>query len=104
MATSNLSVARLQPKSCSSADPATLPQGPRVVVASRACADVADVLGVLSLYNFVEVPPAVLQMVQQRAHELALGAVSALADPEPIEEIHARVWPSERAAADGGAQ
>lgn len=65
-------------------------------LAGRAAADITEVVTVLRGFDGDNLTPAVVQMVQQRIHDLACGVLSAIDDPnDKLEDIRARLWPSE---------
>lgn len=76
-------------------------------LARRATADITDVVEALSLYvdNFDMLKPPVLQMIQQRIHDLSCGIYELLGDDSRLAgEIREEIYPSERVGStEGGA-
>ncbi len=67
-------------------------------LARRAAGDIADCVMVLAEYQFIDVSPPVLQMVQQRVHALASSIFEVLDErPRPVEVMRSELYPSEPA-------
>lgn len=82
----------------------SVPHGERADLAHRAAGDIAEVVLLLAPRHAADLTPAIVQMVQQRVHDLACGIASALSDDvEPCSEIRERLYPSELQTGGGHA-
>jgi len=66
----------------------------RVYFARECAADISEVVMLLAVADPEDLSASVLQMVQQRIHELALGVVIALRGREELWQTQLRVHPS----------
>lgn len=70
-------------------------------LARRAAGDISDCMMVLAEYQFIDVSPPVLQMVQQRVHALASSIYEALEErTRPVEVLRSELYPSEPTHSD----
>lgn len=86
------------------ADSGTAASRLQVLVALRTLDDISACVDVLSRYDFSNIEPAVLQMLQQRIFDLAHGGAVCLRAVQPAWAVHAELYPSEPVLNEGGAE
>ena len=85
------------PSRCAKGAPPSHPEaGLRADLTNRIAADIADVALVLAQLRHEDLTPPVVQMVQQRIHDLAIGICQVVACPAAdLSEVKGQLYPSE---------